>query len=119
MRISCCWGPSCALPGSWRQKATQILMCCCYYKEVRRGFIILAVIALLGAPAGACSVPVFRYALERWPADRFLGVLFVDGKLSEGQDEVLASIVRAADAPAAGLNLEVVKVDVSGAIPVK
>src|SRR6266850_5261832 len=87
---------------------------------MRRGITIMAIwVALvLGARVGyACSVPVFRYALERWPADRFEGVLFVNGKLSEGQDEVLASIVRAADAPAAGLNLEVVKVDVAGEIP--
>ena len=53
-------------------------------------------VALLAAPVigEACSVPVFRYALERWPADRFSGVVFVDGKLTESQDEVLASIVR-------------------------
>src|SRR5207245_10754054 len=94
-------------------------MCCCYYKEVARGCIISVILALLATPAVACSVPVFRYALERWPADRFSGVLFVDGKLSDAQDEVLASIVRAADAPAAGLNLAVEKVHVSGVIPEK
>src|SRR6267142_2648873 len=82
---------------------------------------LVVALVMLCAPVicGACSVPVFRYALERWPADRFEGVLFVNGKLSEGQDEVLASIVRAADAPAAGLNLEMVKVDVSGEMPKK
>ena len=64
-------------------------------------------------------MPVFRYALERWAADRFSGVLFVNGKLSEGQDEVYTNLVRAADAPAAGLNLDAVKVDVSGEIPAK
>src|SRR5438046_10217670 len=68
---------------------------------------------ILVAAAMACSLPVFRYALERWPADRFSAVLFVNGKLSEAQDEVLTSISRAADAPAAGLNLAIEKVDVS------
>src|SRR3954470_10499207 len=82
---------------------------------------LMVVLVILCAPGvcGACSVPVFRYALERWPADRFSGVVFVNGKLSDGQDEVLANIVRAADAPAAGLNLQIVKVDVSGEIPKK
>ena len=69
---------------------------------------------ILVAPAMACSVPVFRYALERWPADRFSAVLFVNGKLSEAQDEVLTNIARAAEAPAAGLNLAIEKVNVSG-----
>jgi hypothetical protein len=86
----------------------------CYYREMARGFILSVLMMLLGAPAvgRACSVPVFRYALERWAADRFSAVLFTDGKLSDAQDEVYTNIVRAADAPAAGLNLDVQKVDV-------
>src|SRR3954463_13438240 len=99
MRIPCCWGRCSALPGAERQKATQIQMCSCYYREVRRGFIIFMLVGVLALLARAmvccaCSVPVFRYALERWPADRFSGVLFVNGKLTDAQDEVLASIVR-------------------------
>src|SRR2546421_11464247 len=76
----------------------------CYYRGVSRGFIFALMLALLATPGicEACSVPVFRYALERWPADRFSGVVFVDGKLNDAQDELLASIVRAADAPAGG-----------------
>src|SRR2546430_11652936 len=91
----------------------------CYYRGVSRGFIFALMFALLATPGmcEACSVPVFRYALERWPADRFTATLFVDGKLNEAQDELLASIVRAADAPAGGVNLAVEKVDVSGRIP--
>jgi hypothetical protein len=91
----------------------------CYYREVTRGLLTLTLLGLLSAPAGACSVPVFRYALERWPADRFSGVLFSDGKLSEAQDEIYTNMARAGDAPAAALNLDVVKVDVSGTIPKK
>jgi len=39
--------------------------------------------------------------------------------LNDAQDELLASIVRVADAPAGGVNLAVEKVDVSGSIPKK
>src|SRR5438552_2250785 len=51
----------------------------CYYRGVTRGFIFFAMVALLAAPVigEACSVPVFRYALERWPADRCSGLVFV------------------------------------------
>src|SRR5437868_15209057 len=88
----------------------------CYYKDVLRGFTILGLIALLCAPAEACSVPVFRYALERWPADQFSGVLFTSGKLTDARDEIYTSMVRAADAPAAGLKLDAVRVDVAGVV---
>jgi len=41
--------------------------------------------ALLCAPLRACSVPVFRYALERWNADPYVVTLFHRGELSAGQ----------------------------------
>jgi hypothetical protein len=37
----------------------------------------------------ACSVPVFRYALEHWPADPFQLTLFHRGPLSPAQQETL------------------------------
>lgn len=36
----------------------------------------------------ACSVPVFRYALERWPVDAYRLVVFHEGDLSEAQQEL-------------------------------
>ena len=56
-----------------------------------------------GAVAGGSVFGGFVY---RWEAERV-------------QDEVYTNIVRAADVPAAGLNLDVVKVEVSGEIPKK
>lgn len=38
----------------------------------------------------ACSVPVFRYALERWPASPYELVVFNRGKLMESQGALLA-----------------------------
>ena len=40
---------------------------------------------LVGIPLWACSVPVFRYALERWVSDPYLVVVFHRGELTEEQ----------------------------------
>ncbi|MCA9003963.1 MAG: hypothetical protein KDA70_01730 [Planctomycetaceae bacterium] len=38
----------------------------------------------------ACSVPVFRYALERWPADKYSAVLFHRGGLTPEQQKLIS-----------------------------
>jgi len=43
----------------------------------------------LGLPLWACSVPVFRYALERWPADTYRFVVFHEGPLSPSDQTLL------------------------------
>ena len=40
----------------------------------------------------ACQVPVFRYALERWPADPFGLAVFHNGPLSKEQQEIIAGV---------------------------
>ena len=45
----------------------------------------LAVVVVFSAAAAACSVPTFRYALERWPADAYEVLLFHRGKLSKAE----------------------------------
>ena len=42
-------------------------------------------LALLTATASACSVPVFRYALEHWPADPFQITVFHRGTMNDAQ----------------------------------
>jgi len=50
-------------------------------------------VALLAAVATwACSVPVFRYALERWPADDYHAVVFHRGPLSPEQQAVVTRL---------------------------
>ena len=47
---------------------------------------LLIVLSLgFSSAAQACSVPVFRYALERWPADAYRLVIFHNGPLSAEQ----------------------------------
>lgn len=53
-----------------------------------RHLTLFAYFALASAVL-ACSVPVFRYALEHWPADPFQLTLFHRGPLSPAQQEAI------------------------------
>lgn len=53
----------------------------------------LALAVLGGAvTAWACSVPVFRYALERWAPDPYQAVVFHRGPLTDAQKAAVASL---------------------------
>jgi hypothetical protein len=45
--------------------------------------------------AQACSIPVYRYALERWDADFYRVVLFYENELPKGISETLSPLVNA------------------------
>lgn len=51
--------------------------------------LIAAVVFLFEGAASACSVPVFRYALEHWPADPYRVTIFHRGELSADQKKRL------------------------------
>ena len=56
--------------------------------HIRRTFAIWLTVlcaAFLPASLQACSVPVFRYALERWPSDTYQAVVFHRGPMTEAQ----------------------------------
>jgi len=61
----------------------------------------------------ACDIPVFRYALERWPADPYHAVIFHRGELAASDQEVVDALRRASGANGGNANLIVhtVKVD--------
>jgi hypothetical protein len=69
--------------------------------------LIAALCALPPSSAPACSVPVFRYALERWEADAYPLVVFHSGSLSEAQRGLVSQVQRAT------ANAQVSIVDVS------
>ncbi len=71
-----------------------------------------ALILLTAASALACSVPVFRYALEHWEADPFQTVVFHRGALTPEQQAQVQALKPAADAIEKA-NLSVTTVDVS------
>lgn len=58
--------------------------------------LIWTLCTLVAAVAVACNVPVFRYALERWPADPYELVVLYDGKLS-AEDLVSVETLRKRD----------------------
>ncbi|MFA6239320.1 MAG: hypothetical protein WC655_00235 [Candidatus Hydrogenedentales bacterium] len=78
---------------------------------------IIASMLLLGCvvmpSAGACSVPVFRWALERWQADHYELLVFHDKALSEGDQAALRTLEQRAKDPKAPANLEVHDIDVT------
>jgi hypothetical protein len=45
--------------------------------------------------AKACSIPVYRYALERWDSDFYRVIVFYENALPEGTSETLAPLVNA------------------------
>jgi hypothetical protein len=70
--------------------------------------------ALLGAAiASACTVPVFRYALERWESDRLLVVVFHAGELTSAQDLAVAEVAQRSSLVGGPLNIEVLRYDVT------
>ena len=63
--------------------------------------------------ASACSVPVFRYALERWPADNYLVVVFHQGALTPQQTAWVRDLDRNGLAGKMSANLTLRTVDLA------
>jgi len=62
----------------------------------------------------ACNVPVFRYALERWPADAYRVRVFHRGDLAGAQKETVQALTAASESSA---NLVVAVVDAAKEMP--
>lgn len=68
-------------------------------------------VAASAAVSMACQVPVFRYALERWSADRYQVIVLSSGPL-DGTSQASLQRLQAAEAEH-GANFEVVTADVA------
>ncbi len=77
-------------------------------------WVALAGMIALGTSGWACSVPVFRYALERWPADPFEVTIFHRGALTGAEQEIVKALTQAGDQAA---NVALTTVDVSQSVP--
>ncbi len=73
-------------------------------------------ISLVSA-AFACNVPVFRYALERWPSDNFKAIVFHDKALSAAEEMLLESSVASNSQEGSYANLEIVRCNVNEPSP--
>lgn len=81
----------------------------CRRRAVRAGFLL----AILAVHTGlACTVPVFRYALELWEPDNYIVVLLHRDSLTARDQQILGRFLdTAANRPAA--NIRVCPVDIS------
>ena len=61
-------------------------------RTVARAGLMLLVVAIATAQSLACSVPVFRYALEQWQPDAFEVVIFHEGPLTDEQLAVIQKL---------------------------
>src|SRR5215211_5227475 len=77
---------------------------------MRVGLTILVVCVSLAGEARACSVPVFRYALERWKPSDYPVTVYRRGPLTEAQKALIARL----EEPATPVNLRVQVVDLDG-----
>jgi hypothetical protein len=73
---------------------------------------ILGGLLLLASPSWACSVPVFRFALENWPVDPYQLILFHRGPLTPANEALAAALERGA-AERAEPSLTLRRVDVA------
>ena len=74
----------------------------------------LALAVLAVSEAAACSIPVFRYALERWPAEPYQAIVLHKGALSAEDQKLVETLRKAATADGAPANLEVQTADCDG-----
>ena len=86
---------------------------------VRKQRFSLFLVCLMGAgsvavPAGACTVPVFRYALERWEPHVYGVLVFHREALSEAEQKTVARLTQCAANEDLPCNMDVRAVDVSG-----
>ena len=72
---------------------------------------------LSAATADACDVPVFRYALERWPAFPYGVLVFHRGELPPAEKAVVDWLGKCASGEKLACNVMVRAVDVSGKMP--
>ncbi len=73
----------------------------------------LLVVLLSSVVAFACNVPVFRYALERWPADLYEVVVLHDGELSPAAAVRLETLRESGTASSQPANLNVRTIEAS------
>ena len=78
------------------------------------GLVLLCGLTLAVEPAGACSVPVFRWALQNWLPDLFELVIFHRGALGKEQQAALEFLQKESAEETSTINLAVRTVDVSG-----
>ena len=76
----------------------------------------LLILLLTVAQAAACSVPVFRYALERWPPSNYQVWVFHQGPLDDAQRKLADELDQLIVQGGLPTNVEIQWADVSGTL---
>ena len=82
--------------------------------SLRKFFTVALIIVATTSLAAACSVPVFRYALEYWRPDAYTAYVFHEGSLSEEQQVAAKSLSPKAKDGTAAANVVLKTVDLNG-----
>ena len=81
----------------------------------RLGFCCVLIVTAVSAAgfrtAQACQIPVFRYALERWPADYYEVMVVHRGALKQADEQLVETLTAAPDDPDHPANFTVTRVD--------
>ncbi len=77
---------------------------------------LLLFLLVSGTVAWACSVPVYRYGLERWPADPYRAVVFHRGELTPDQQAWVKALQPLSEDGRNIANLAVMTVDLDGEV---
>lgn len=80
---------------------------------------ILLLSVACSSRASACTIPVFRYALERWEADRFQVIVYHNGPLTAEQSAALERLEQQSAVHGGPLNIELIRYDLRSAAPPK
>lgn len=78
---------------------------------------LTAVFNATAPTANACNVPVFRYALERWPSDSYTVIVFIGDTITQGDRDVIALLEKSSKSSGAHANYTVQTVDVTVPMP--
>jgi hypothetical protein len=73
----------------------------------------MVLFVLVPSSAFACSIPVFRYAMERWPADYYEAVVIHRGQMTEDQKQLLNKLRQEDSEVEAFLNLRILEVNLA------
>ncbi len=84
--------------------------------RIKPSAAILVLALSVARLAQACNVPVFRYALERWPADVFEAVVFHRGSLNDDDQAAVRQLDAASVANEGDSNFVVKVVDLDGKV---
>ena len=77
------------------------------YSNMKRKLFVAGALLLLQIPTYACNVPVFRYALERWPVSPYRALVVNDAALTVEEKASLTLLEKAGDGDTGALNLVV------------